>query len=106
MKELDISHFTSLKENGSQRRLKYCVFSISKSNHIICYVFEVYSSFFFASAFVSLFRALLQRGSEPVQALVEAVARSSAARLDEPLAMTQVLEAKTLRHFGGIHGVR
>mmetsp|Transcript_19579 Transcript_19579/g.58225 ORF Transcript_19579/g.58225 Transcript_19579/m.58225 type:complete len:211 (+) Transcript_19579:79-711(+) len=46
-----------------------------------------------------------ERGREPVEALVEAVARRGAARLDVPLAVAQAVQAELVRHLGRGHGV-
>ena len=48
---------------------------------------------------------LAERGGEPVEALVQAVARGGAAGLDVPLAVAQAVEAELVGHLGGGHGV-
>ena len=50
--------------------------------------------------------ALRERGRQPVEALVETVARRRAARLDVPLAVAQAVQAQLVRHLGGAHRVR
>ena len=42
---------------------------------------------------------LVERSREPVEALVKAVARCSAAGLDVPLAVAQAVEPELVRHF-------
>ena len=49
---------------------------------------------------------LVERSREPVEALVEAVARGRAGRLDVPVALAQRVEAELVGHLRDGHGVR
>lgn len=51
--------------------------------------------------------ALLHEGrGQPVQALVQPVASSSATSLDIPLPVVETVQTEALSHFGGAHGIR
>jgi hypothetical protein len=49
---------------------------------------------------------LLQRGGQPVQALVQPVASGSTAGLDVPLPVAQAMQTQLVSHLRGTHGVR
>merc|ERR1719409_245140 len=53
-------------------------------------------------------RSLLprERARQPVETLVEAIARRRTGRLDVPIAVTHLLKAKLIRHLGSGHRLR
>ena len=47
-----------------------------------------------------------ERARQPVETLVEAIARRRTGRLDVPVAVTHLLKAKLVRHLGSGHRLR
>lgn len=50
--------------------------------------------------------AVLELVAEPVEALVEAVTRGGARRLDVPVAVAQRVQAQLVRHLSRVHRIR